>query len=340
MEKEFIAVDVSKETLDLQIQSKSFHFKINNSDAGLDQLFDIVDQQGIALESAWFVMEDTGHYCYRLINCLNSKGITFTVVNPLEIKRSVGIVRTKTDKADAATIARYAYQHRDTIKPSELKREVFLELGNLFSLRDKLVRQRAGFKGQILELEHCFDLNETDFQIDILNDLMSNLSKKIESIEKRMESLIASEKALKVNYKLATSVVGIGSVIATYLLITTENFTQFESAREYACYCGIAPFEKSSGTSIWGRTKVSHLANKKMKSLLDMAAKSAMTHDPELREYYQRKKQEGKNPKLVRNAVRSKLIHRVFSVIKRQTEYVKNGYTNIFFENHLVFSKS
>ncbi|WP_026705032.1 transposase, partial [Flavobacterium soli] len=88
------------------------------------------------------------------------------------------------------------------------------------------------------------------------------------------------------------------------------------------CYSGVAPFEYSSGTSVKGRTKVSHLADKKMKSLLHMCALTAIKYDPQLKEYYNKKKAEGKNSMLVLNNIRCKIISRVFSVINRQTPYV------------------
>ena len=64
------------------------------------------------------------------------------------------------------------------------------------------------------------------------------------------------------------------------------------------------------------------MADKKMKSILQMCALVAVKHDPQLKEYYERKKGEGKNAMLVLNNVKCKIICRVFSVINRQTPYV------------------
>ncbi len=80
------------------------------------------------------------------------------------------------------------------------------------------------------------------------------------------------------------------------MLVTTNNFTGFENGRKYACYSGIAPFEHTSGTSIKGKTRVSNLANKKMKALLSNGANAAYKWDPELKTYYKRKIAEGKEP--------------------------------------------
>jgi transposase len=106
------------------------------------------------------------------------------------------------------------------------------------------------------------------------------------------------------------------------MLVTTVNFERFENGRKYACYAGVAPFEHSSGSSIRGKTSVSHLANKRMKTLLFNAANSASQWDPELKNYYQRKKNDGKDHQLIMNSICCKLINRMFAVVKRKSEFV------------------
>jgi transposase len=105
-------------------------------------------------------------------------------------------------------------------------------------------------------------------------------------------------------------------------MIATRSFTSFGTWRQLACYAGVAPFEHSSGTSIKGRTKVSDIADKKMKSLLQMCVLSAVKCDKEIKGYYEKKKAEDKPTMLVMNNVRAKLLARAFAVIKRGTPFV------------------
>jgi len=123
-------------------------------------------------------------------------------------------------------------------------------------------------------------------------------------------------------YTLLTSIKGIGVILAANIMVTTICFTKFDDSRKYACYCGTAPFKYSSGTSIKGRTKVSQMANKKMKALFNLAALSAIRHDPELKLYFDKRKANGANGMSTINIIRNKIIHRVFAVIKRGTPYV------------------
>ena len=100
--------------------------------------------------------------------------------------------------------------------------------------------------------------------------------------------------------------------------------TIFLSRQPFYPFCGLtAPFENRSGTSYRGKTRVSHLANKQIKANLSNAARSAIQNDPELRLYYDRKAKEGKEHGVIMNAVKFKLITRVFAVVKRRTPFVK-----------------
>ena len=161
------------------------------------------------------------------------------------------------------------------------------------------------------------------FSVKRSNKRLIAFKEQIGEIENEIETLIEEDASLKKNYNLATSVVGIGLVNAVIFLVHTNNFQSFTSGRKYACYGGIAPFEHTSGTSIKGKTKVSHLANKAIKINLTQAAKSSIQNDTELMKYYKRKEKEGKQHGVIMNAVKFKLIIRVFAVVNRGTPYVR-----------------
>ena len=150
------------------------------------------------------------------------------------------------------------------------------------------------------------------------------LEKQIIEVEKKIKGLIKEDDALKHLFDLVTSVDGVGEVVFCEMVIATNEFKLFSCPRKFACYSGVAPFEHSSGTSIRGGTRVSHLANKQMKKLLHMAALSVVSGKGEMADYYHRKVEQGKNKMLVINAVRNKIIHRVFACIRDDRKYEKN----------------
>ena len=144
----------------------------------------------------------------------------------------------------------------------------------------------------------------------------------LKKIELKVKEIINANEDLKQKFNLAKSVPGIGDQSALYILIVTKGFTAFSDSRKLACYSGVAPFEYSSGSSVRGRTKVNHMADKKMKSLLQMCALTAIKYDPQLKTYYLKKKEEGKNSMLVLNNIKNKIIQRVFCVVIRKTPFV------------------
>ena len=105
------------------------------------------------------------------------------------------------------------------------------------------------------------------------------------------------------------------------MLYFTNEFKLYANAKQLACYCGVAPFEHTSGTSVKGKSRVSNFANKRLKKLLHLVAMSTLSSNRELSQYYERKVGGGKNKMLVINAIRNKILQRLCAVIKRGTPY-------------------
>lgn len=150
------------------------------------------------------------------------------------------------------------------------------------------------------------------------------LKQDLAKVEKQIDALIAADEELNRLFTLVTSVEGIGKVTAVQILLTTNEFKACFTAKKYACYAGVAPFPYRSGSSIKGKNRVSPLANKSVKTLLHLAALAAIKSKGELQDYFLRKVAEGKNKMAVINAVRNKLISRIFAVVKQNRKYEKN----------------
>ena len=138
-----------------------------------------------------------------------------------------------------------------------------------------------------------------------------------------MSSIVIVDEEIHLNFTLSTSIKGIGKVNGLMTIAYTENFSSFSNPRSYAVYVGVIPFDHRSGTSIHGRKRVSHIANKELKQELNQAARSAMVWDKEMNVYAERKL-ETKCYKIVLNNVKFKLILRMFAVVKRGEMYVEN----------------
>ena len=148
------------------------------------------------------------------------------------------------------------------------------------------------------------------------------------TIDKEIDCYIQEDASISKNYNLLTSIPGIGRIIALETIVLTENFTTISNPRKYACYIGIAPFKKESGTSVRKRTSVSKKGFSEAKADLSIAVLSAIKNNPSIRDYWIRKRKE-KCGGIVLNAIKFKLVLRMFAVIKRGTPYVEtDAYKN------------
>jgi transposase len=319
-----IGADLSKKTIDVAIHSTGKHLKISNDKPGFHLLVKWLNQQSINIADMIIVMEHTGFYSYQFEEFLHQQSIRFSKMPGLAIKRSLGLVRGKNDKQDAARIARYGFEKMDTLIIAPPPNTNLQRLQLLHSLKDRLVRNRASFIATAKELQQVCELKRSDILVASQLALVKKFDQQVNKLEQQIHLIIESDKQLNQNYLLLLSIRGVGKVLALSTIIKTGNFTRFTNARKFACHCGIAPFENTSGTSVRGKTKVSNLADKRMKSVLDMAAKSSIQYDKELRQYYLRRTESGKSKMSTLNVVRNKLLYRMFAVIKRQTPFIEN----------------
>lgn len=219
------------------------------------------------------------------------------------------------------------------MQPTQLPSACLLRLKNLFAFRDRLIKTQSSLKVTTQDLRDTSSLIDNTFIIKQSEKQLKIIEKQVKETAPRGMKLksnlpLKQDEEVKKHLKLLCSVPGIGLITAVALIIYTHNFSAFDDSRKFASYCGVAPFEYRSGSSIRGQTRISQYANKRVKALLTNGASSAIQHDEEIRCYYQRKINEvvphREKPKMVVvNAVRAKLINRAFATIKRGTEYVR-----------------
>lgn len=327
----FIGIDISKKWIDVAItpdgQKKQMqHCRFSNNLKGFKKMLKwLSSNDSTGLDNSYlFCMEHTGVYTIPLCAFLQEQEFDYVLDSALRIKRSLGIKRGKDDKADSKDIARYIYLNRKELKTSALPARILIELKNLLAYRRRLIKKLHAIKVGARET-NAFSLKSSsmDWIMEESNDLIAILKDKIQKTEKAIQKLVETDPEIKKAFELATSVKGIGLITALQIIIHTNCFKAFESARQFACYVGIAPFHRKSGTSLNIQAKVSPLGHKKLKALLTNGVMSAIQNDKELKAYYERKVAQGKIKYKVLNAVKNKLISRVFATVKRGTPYVE-----------------
>ena len=265
--------------------------------------------------------EYTGIYGDLLVYLCNQLDIAISLVPGYTIRHSLGLVKGKTDSADARNIREYGERFSDKLVYKTYDYEEIVELKELHTLRAQLVKLRKSLltneSGRKKMPMQCISVHSH------LQQVLLKIGQEIEDIEEEITTIIAINKPMTENYELITSIKGIGPVIATDLIIKTGNFKTIDSARKAASYAGVCPFPNSSGKMV-GKAKTSPFGDKKLKTLLYMGARAAVKHNKEYKLYYQRKELEGKPYFLIMNNVANKMLRTVYSIIKSRVPYNEN----------------
>ena len=327
MKKIFIGIDFSKEKFDATVikaegveeraerQHEVFDNKVSGFRCLLRWMRAVVDEQDTSL---WlFCGENTGGYSRALCNYLYGSGYDMWLENALSIKRSSALQRTKSDKADAGIIAEYAMRNYDQMrlykplgKNPERLRELFLYRHNLVKLKASMMTR----KGEKKLTQEKSDISR--FMSMSSKHLISEFNKKIAECDRRIDLVIAEDDELRRNFEVITSVPGVGTQNAVCLMVYTDNFTRFDyNSRKIACYYGVAPFGRQSGTS------VNTPPHKLIKSLLSQAALASVNFCPPMAAYYHRLVESGKKKPVAINNVKNKLLHVITAMVRKGEKY-------------------
>ncbi len=320
-----VGIDVSKKTLDICVQKGKDQTSsvITNQPKSITLFIkDLLKQYDKDLLLIGF--ENTGIYNYSLYDILRGTEIKTFVFHPLDLLRSMGMLRGKNDKTDAKRIALYLQLHHSFLSPSVIPTKNLLVLKALFTKRHRLVEHRAALVKSNKEIEAVLGKRQAMLIVSSDKKVIDALNQAIKTLEERIHKLLHEQESVARQMENITSVQGVGPVLASYLAIKTNGFTMLTNPRKLACYAGVVPFENQSGTSLKKNPRVSMMADKELKRLLHLAALRVIQLPGDLRDYYIRKVKEGKNKMSVLNAIRNKLIARICSCINNNKKYQIN----------------
>jgi transposase len=230
----YIGIDVSKLTLDVScLHSAGTHHyhRFENTTAGLRSLNRwLTQQESFAYGTALFCLEHTGIYTRQLVTFLLLQGAQVWLESALHLKRSIDMIRGKNDKVDAYRIARYAMVNRDEAKLVSPSTTTLQLLADLQASRTRVSKAIQSISVSVRELVRVD--KRSGCELAKLNKAaLEGLRKSKTAIEKRMQELISSDPELLRIYALATSVKGVGKVLASELLIYTHKFTRITNVK-------------------------------------------------------------------------------------------------------------
>ena len=318
--KYFVGIDVGKNNLDFAVLSRQGIITQkqipNNRTSIRDYLISL--QQGNKCRPSYtvFCMEQNGIYCNHAISEIMRFKSNVVIDNPLQIRNSLGILRSKNDKIDAVRIAEYAILNERKLRIRSPRRPVIERLAQLSALRGQLQKILISLTSPLNEIA-AFSAKQNARSLRVLcGESVSAVTKDLKNIKVEIQLLIDQDAPVSRYMHLMMSVPFVGIETAIQVLITTNEFKDINNAKKFACYAGVVPFVKQSGTYT-SKAKVSAISSRKLKKLLHLCAIGSLRGKGELRMYYDRKVKEGKNKMAVLNAIRNKIVHRIFACINQ-----------------------
>jgi transposase len=252
---------------------------------------------------------------------LLAQGYKVSVECPLKVKRAFHPVGHKSDPVDSRQIAEYTYRFQDELIPWQPKEELLEKIRQLLTLREQFVKQQTALKNAIAA--YRLEQVQVPLIVKAHREALGQLERQIARIDKELDKLIKEDPHIRNRFDNLKSIPGFGMLLATHLLVMTDNFNRIEEYRPLASFIGIVPYEYRSGTSVYKRPHIRHYGPKTSRKLLRLAAQSVATHDASFRRYYLRKLAEGKAKALVLNNIANKLLKVACAIVRDNTRYIK-----------------
>lgn len=301
----YIGIDVGQEELWVAIESKKVRM-FKHSKNGIKQLVNWVKKYSNK-GRLHFCMEATGVYSYSLATQLHScPDIDISIVNPAQISSyaKAQLRRTKTDRVDAQVILDFAGSQKPHIWSPEP--ESLRKLYHLIIMADALSEDIRRWNNRCHASKYIDDLPKevSKSQKAVIRSLTNQLNK----IEQAIKELCEQNEQIKEKVILLCSIPGVANHSAVRLLAYGKTTLMTHSKKELTAHAGLAPSHKLSGISVRGKSSISKMGNKKLRSTLFMPALVAIVHNPIIKKHYQNLLDKGKPKKLALVACMRKLL--------------------------------
>lgn len=314
----FIGIDISKSSFNVAVlHDKTYsNAQFENNQTGFDALIKWVNQ---FKSDSIFCLEATGIYSLGLAKYLHRKKRTVVLVNPIKTHAfaKMEMMRNKTDKADAQSIARFCKHlfHHD-----QISKHLYLPQSEAFEqLRELIVRLEQIGKEKHQEINHL-ESARNKMVIRSIKASLRHIEKQKTSLEKEIKHLVCSDAQLHEQVALLISIPSIGDKTAWAILAYLGDIALFSNSKQVTSYAGLNPRVEQSGSTL-NKSRLSKMGNKRLRKSLYMPALVAIRHHPKMVEMYQRLQEKGKPKKVAIVAVMRKLLVLSYGVLKSGQKY-------------------
>lgn len=327
--KQSVGIDISKCTFNATIcKSDSFgnlafidaSQPFTNNKTGFNQLVKWVRRNCDKEVESIFAMEATGVYHEMLAFYLHRIKLKLSVILPNKVKNYAKClnVKVKTDKSDAKIIARMGGEQQLGLWSPPAA--IYLKLRSLTRLHQTLIVNKTTFENYIEAVKHSEYSNS--FVLKQHSNMVALIKKQIEQCDKQTKKVIDSDDFLKAKIDKLTSIKGIGILSASIVVAETQGFANITSRKQLASYAGLDVTQRQSGTSVMGRSRISKKGNSHIRKALYIPSLSAVRHNREMRNFYQRLVKNKAVKKIGVVAVERKLLLLMYTLWKKDEVYM------------------
>ena len=329
--KYYIGIDIASETFAIslyQSPDKSVITKdsIANNEDGFQILHIWLKDMHVTNSNSVICMEATGVYGEAISHHLVAQGFKVAIEPPLKVKRAFDQDGHKTDAVDSTQIAEYAYRFFDELRFWCPSTDVTEKIKHFLSARELLTKQSVATQNALTAYKKHV-VKEPKI-INMYQKHIALVKEQIQSIDQHIDELIKANPSFHELSLILVSLCGIGTLLAAYLIVTTNGFQNITDFKHMASFIGICPFQHTSGKTVYRNAHSRHFGPEYIRKLLHLAARSVATHNAEFKKYYYRKLEEGKSKKVALNNIANKLLKISFALVKNRKQYIK-GYRSV-----------
>jgi transposase len=319
----FVGIDVSAATVTVSWMAAcdrpTRSVTIPQTADGYHQLQTQLLATGVPAPAILIVLEATGSYWITLATTLAQAQFAVAVINPAQAHDFANALlkRAKTDALDAQMLAELGARLQP--EPWMPPPDVYVELQQRLMQREALIQIRTQVRNQ----RHALSrqpriIAEVQQRMDRLLDTLND---QIAEIEGELAAALRQDESWSVAAERLQTITGVGMVTASWILVTTLNFTLCPTAEAAASHAGLAPYVRSSGSSVRGRAQIGQAGNRHLRRALYLASFSATRYNPIIKTFYERLRAAGKPPKVARCAAARKLLHIAWAVVTKEQDF-------------------
>jgi len=321
----YIGIDVSKATLQVYIPIIDENISIENSKKALISLYSKLKKyykKGI--KELVIIFEPTGSYSVLLKRFCSEKKIYAFSINPRQSANFAKALdnRSKSDIIDAEMLYRFHVMLSANEISVPIINSVQEELSEMLTYFKFIQKERVSFSNHLEALEFK---NGSVMIVKKLKKEIKHLKSEEEDMIISMKELLLSDLKMKQDFENITSIVGIGDRAAIVLLHLFITYPE-ANRQEIVALCGLDAIENSSGTSIQRKTRISKKGSSLYRSMLFMPVLSAIQHNPYMKIFYDKLKNNGKHSTVAQIAVMRKMILIAHSLYKNNVKFNKKIY--------------